>query len=109
MPAKKEVTIERIPDCCAHKTKERSLKEYKNLQNRLKRIEGQVRGLEKMLDENAYCIDIMNQVAAVNSALNSFNRVLMENHIRTCITRDIREDNEESVEELLKTLQKLMK
>ncbi len=98
-----------IPDCCCHKTRERSLKEYTDLKNRLKRIEGQVRGVIKMLDENAYCIDIMNQVAAVNSALNSFNKVLVANHMRTCVIKDIKEGNEESVEELLKTLQKIMK
>ncbi|MBR2188966.1 MAG: metal-sensing transcriptional repressor [Eubacterium sp.] len=99
----------RIPDCCSHKTKERSEKEYKALLNRLNRIEGQVRGIKHMLESNAYCIDIITQVAAVNSALNSFNKVLMANHIRTCVTRDIREGNEETVEELLQTLQKLMK
>ncbi len=98
-----------IPDCCAHKTKERSEKEYRALLNRLSRIEGQVRGIRNMLQNNAYCIDIMTQVAAVNSALNSFNKELMANHIRTCVTRDIRAGNEETVEELLQTLQKLMK
>ncbi len=94
---------------CCHKTKERSEKEYKDLINRLSRIEGQVRGVKGMLEKDAYCIDILTQVAAVNAALNSFSRVLLENHIKTCVTRDIRDGKEETVDELLVTLQKLMK
>lgn len=99
----------RIPDCCSHKSKERSLKEYKNLMNRLNRIEGQVRGVKNMLEKNAYCTDIMLQVAAITSALNSFNKVLLENHMKTCVIKDIREGNEETIDELLPVLQKLMK
>ena len=68
---------------CCHKTKERSEKEYKDLLNRLSRIEGQVRGLKRMVENEAYCPDILIQVSAVNAALNSFNRVLLANHIRT--------------------------
>lgn len=98
-----------VPDCCTHKTKERSEKEYRDLLNRLNRVEGQVRGIRRMLEENAYCTDIIMQVAAANAALNSFNRVLLSNHIRTCVEKDIREGNEETVEELLRVLQKLMK
>ena len=95
--------------CSCHKTKERSEKEYKDLIHRLNRIEGQVRGIKGMVEKDAYCPDILVQVAAVNAALNSFNKVLLDNHIRTCVTNDIREGKEETVEELLKTLQKLMK
>lgn len=96
-------------ECCNHKTKERSGKEYKDLICRLNRIEGQVRGIKGMVERDAYCTDILVQVAAVNAALNSFNRVLLSNHIRTCVTRDILEGKEETVDELLATLQKLMK
>jgi len=95
-------------DCC-HKVKERSEKEYKDLINRLNRIEGQVRGIKGMVERDVYCTDILVQVAAVNAALNSFNRVLLSNHIKTCVTRDIREGKEETVDELVQTLQKLMK
>jgi len=95
--------------CCCHKTKERSEKEYKDLLNRLSRIEGQVRGIKGMVEKDAYCTDILTQVAAVNAALNSFNRVLLENHIKTCVTRDILDGKEETVDELVATLQKLMK
>ena len=84
-------------------------KEFKDLMNRLKRIEGQVRGLQRMLDEDAYCPDILTQASAVNSALNSFCRVLLANHIRTCVSDDIRAGREETVDELMDTLQKLMK
>ena len=77
--------------------------------NRLKRIEGQVRGIQNMLEKNAYCTDILTQVAAVNAALNSFNKVLLADHIRTCVADNIREGNEEVVDELVTTLQKLMK
>ncbi len=93
-------------ECCTHKTKERSEKEYKDLLHRLNRIEGQVRG---MVERDAYCTDILVQVAAVNAALNSFNRVLLANHIKTCVTQDIREGREDTVDELLATLPKLMK
>ncbi|MBO5998770.1 MAG: metal-sensing transcriptional repressor, partial [Lachnospiraceae bacterium] len=89
--------------------KERTEKEYRDLMNRLKRIEGQVRGIEKMLENNAYCTDILTQVQAVTSALNSFNRVLLSEHVKTCVADNIRSGNEEVVDELVDVLQKLMK
>ena len=98
-------------DCCAcsEKHKERSPEEYKDLINRLSRIEGQVRGIKAMVERGAYCPDILVQTSAVNSALNSFSKVLLSNHIRTCVRNDIREGNDEVVEELVTTLQKMMK
>lgn len=96
-------------ECCCHKTKERSEKEYKDLIHRLNRIEGQIRGIKGMVEKDAYCTDILTQVAAVNAALNSFNKVLLANHIKTCVTRDIKEGKEETVDELVSTLQKLMR
>ena len=96
-------------ECCNNKTKERSEQEYKDLLHRLNRIEGQVRGIKRMVEQDAYCTDILVQVAAVNAALHSFNRVLLANHIKTCVIQDIKEGREETVEELLATLQKLMK
>ena len=95
--------------CCSHKTKERSEKEYKDMIHRLNRIEGQIRGIKGMVERDAYCTDILVQVAAVNAALNSFNKVLLANHIKTCVTNDIREGREETVDELVTVLQKLMK
>lgn len=95
--------------CCCHKTKERTEEEYKKLLNRLSRIEGQIRGIEKMVENDAYCTDILVQVSAVNAALNSFNKELLANHIRTCVANDIREGKEETIDELVVTLQKLMK
>ena len=95
--------------CCCHSSKHRSEKEYKDLMNRLSRIEGQVRGIKGMLEKDAYCPEILVQVSAVNAALNSFNKVLLANHIRTCVAYGIRAGNEDVVDELLKTLQKLMK
>ena len=94
---------------CCHKTKERPDKEYKDLLNRLSRIEGQVRGIKKMVESDAYCTDILIQVSAVNAALNSFNKVLLANHIRSCVAQDIREGKDETIDELVDTLQKLMK
>ncbi len=91
------------------KTKERSEKEYRDLMNRLKRIEGQVRGIQSMLENNAYCTDILVQVTAVNAALNSFNKVLLANHVRTCVADNIRQGNDEVIDELVTLLQKLMK
>ena len=95
--------------CCSGKTKEREDKEFKDLMNRLKRIEGQVRGVENMLENDAYCTDILVQVSAITSALNSFNKVLLANHMKTCVADNIREGNDEVIDELVCTLQKLMK
>ena len=102
------------PRCCCQcedsgKTKERTQQEYKDLIHRLNRIEGQVRGIRGMVEKDAYCTDILVQVAAVNAALNSFNKVLLANHIKTCVTRDIRDGKEDTVDELVAVLQKLMK
>ena len=77
--------------------------------NRLSRIEGQVRGVKGMVENDAYCVDILTQVSAITSALNSFNKVLLANHIKTCVANDIREGKDEKVDELVVTLQKLMK
>lgn len=95
--------------CCSHKSKERSEKEYKDLIHRLNRMEGQIRGIKGMVEQDAYCTDILVQVSAVNAALNSFNKVLLSNHIKTCVTRDILEGKEDTVDELVATLQKLMR
>lgn len=91
------------------KTKDRTEKEYKDLMNRLSRIEGQIRGVKGMVEKNAYCTDILIQVSAINAALNSFNKVLLANHIKTCVTCDIKNGKEETVDELVTILQKLMK
>ena len=94
---------------CCHKTKERSQEEYKSLQNRLNRIEGQVRGIRNMLEKDAYCPDILVQVAAAGAALNSFSKELLATHIRTCVADGIRQGDDAVIDELVTTLQKLMK
>ena len=81
----------------------------KKLLNRLRRIEGQVRGLQAMVEADAYCNDVLTQSAAVNAAINAFNRELLAEHLRTCVTRDLKNGHEEIVDELAATLQKLMK
>lgn len=95
--------------CCSHKTKKRDDTEYTDLIHRLNRIEGQVRGVRRMVEEDAYCVDILTQVSAITAALNSFNKVLLANHIRTCVADEIRDGHDEVIDELVKTLQKLMK
>ena len=95
--------------CCCHKTKKRDEQEYKKLINRLSRIEGQIRGIRRMVENDSYCNDILIQSAAVNAAVNSFNKELISSHIRGCVARDIREGHDEVIEELICTLQKLMK
>ncbi|WP_294430370.1 metal-sensing transcriptional repressor [uncultured Treponema sp.] len=94
---------------CSGKHKERDDKEYKDLMNRLKRIEGQVRGIEGMLENDAYCTDILIQVSAITSALNSFNKVLLANHMKTCVAEGIRKGDDSVIDEFVVTLQKLMK
>ena len=91
--------------CCSHKTKERSEEEYKKLIHRLNRIEGQIRGIRGMVENSAYCTDNLMQLSAVNAALNAFNKELLANHIRTCVADDIRGGKEETVDELVNTLQ----
>lgn len=95
-------------DCCL-RTKERTPEEYKKLIHRLNRIEGQIRGIRGMVEKGVYCPDILVQSAAVTAAMNSFNRALLSDHIRTCVARDIRDGKDETIDELLNVLQKLMK
>ena len=95
--------------CPCHKTKERSEEEAKQLIHRLNRVEGQIRGIRGMVEKNAYCTDILVQVAAANAALNAFTRELLATHIRTCVAQDIRDGKDDTIDELVNTLQKLMK
>ena len=93
--------------CCRHK--DRTPEEYKALLHRLNRIEGQVRGIRGMLEKDAYCVDILVQVAAANSALNSFSKELLAQHLSTCVAQDLRSGSEEKLDELLRLLPRLMK
>lgn len=95
--------------CCCKKKKERSEEEYKSLIHRLSRIEGQIRGIKGMVENNAYCTDILTQVSAASAALNAFTKELLSNHIKTCVARDIKDGKDETIDELVTTLQKLMK
>lgn len=97
--------------CCGgtEKTTIRTEEEKRKLQNRLKRIEGQVRGLQAMIERDAYCYDILTQSAAVNAAMNAFNKEILAHHIEGCVARDIREGKDEVIDELVTILQKLMK
>ena len=94
---------------CTGKTTDRSEEERKKLIHRLNRIEGQIRGIRGMVEKDAYCADILIQSAAVNAAVNAFNKELLAHHIRGCVARDIREGKNEVIDELVATLQKLMK
>lgn len=95
--------------CCGTRHKKRTEAEQKALLTRLRRIEGQIRGLEKMVENDAYCPDILVQSSAATSALNSFNKVLLGCHIRSCVAEDIRAGKDETVDELCELLQRLMK
>ncbi len=94
---------------CLSRKKVRDEKEHKDLLNRLSRIEGQIRGLRKMVEEDAYCVDIITQTQAASSALNSFSKELLSRHIKTCVTEDIKAGESESVDELCALVAKLMK
>ena len=95
--------------CCEQKKKERSPEEFNKLIHRLNRIEGQIRGIRNMLENDAYCPDILIQSAAVNAAVNAFNKELLASHIRSCVANDIRAGHDEVIDELVSTMQKLMK
>jgi len=96
-----------MDNCC--KTTVRDPEEVRKLMNRLSRMEGQIRGIRNMLENDAYCNDILIQSAAVTAAMNAFNRELIASHLRSCVARGLREGNEEVIDELVVTLQKLMK
>lgn len=98
----------KVCECCGKRT-DRSDEERKKLIHRLNRIEGQIRGIKGMIEKDAYCTDILIQSAAVNAAVNAFNKELLANHIRGCVARDIREGKDDVIDELVATLQKLMK
>lgn len=98
-----------MSECCDIKHKYRTPEDLTALKNRLSRIEGQVRGVKKMLENDAYCIDIMTQVEAIRAALNSFNKELLSDHLSTCVKENIKNGNDEVISELAAALQKLMK
>ena len=95
--------------CCCERNTVRSEEERRKLINRLNRIEGQIRGIRGMIEKDAYCTDVLTQVAAANAALNAFTKELLASHIRTCVAEDIRAGKDETIDELVSTLQKLMK
>ncbi len=97
-----------MSDCCTRK-KERSEEEKKLLENRLNRIEGQIKGIKNMLQNDTYCPEILVQVSAVNAALNAFNRELLSEHLHSCVVTDIQNGNAEAVEEFTVLLKKLLK
>ncbi|AEE17279.1 metal-sensing transcriptional repressor [Treponema brennaborense] len=104
-----ENATECTKECCTCRKKHRDTAEFTDLIHRLSRIEGQIRGIRGMVENDSYCVDILTQVSAAQSALNAFSRELLGNHIKTCVADDIRSGKTETVDELVKTLQKLMK
>ena len=103
---------EEMEGCCPHcsgKHKERDEKERKDLMNRLKRIEGQVRGIRRMVEDDRYCVDIMTQVSAIQAALGAFNKELLSEHIKSCVVHDIREGDDAVVDELVTLLAKMVR
>ena len=96
-------------NCCSEKKTLRSQEERKKLMNRLSRIEGQIRGIRGMIEKDAYCADILTQSAAVSAAVNAFNKELLASHIHSCVADKIRGGDDQVIDELVATLQKLMK
>ena len=110
-PAAADTGTDPHPGCACHagRKKHRSTAEERDLINRLNRIEGQIRGIKKMLEADAYCPDVLTQVAAARCAMNSFAKVLLASHIRSCVIEDLEAGREETIEELVDTVQKLLK
>lgn len=110
-PAEVDTGTDPHPGCACHagRKKHRSTAEERDLINRLNRIEGQIRGIKKMLEADAYCPDVLTQVAAARCAMNSFAKVLLASHIRSCVVEDLEAGREETIEELVDTVQKLLK
>ena len=97
-----------MKECVCHKQKHRSEEEHKKMLNRLNRIEGQVRGVKRMVEEDAYCVDILTQVSAIQAALKAFSTELLSDHIKTCVAEDIMEGNNEVIDELLGVVKKMI-
>ena len=110
-PAAAEAGTDPHPGCACHagRKKHRSTAEERDLITRLNRIEGQIRGIKKMLEADAYCPDVLTQVAAARCAMNSFAKVLLASHIRSCVIEDLEAGRKETIEELVDTVQKLLK
>lgn len=104
-----EQMSEDVCPTCSHRKKLRGQDEKKKLLNRLRRIDGQVRGLERMVESDAYCPDILVQASAVNSAMNGFCKELLAEHLRSCVVEDIKAGREDTIDELVELLKKLMK
>lgn len=102
-------TTEKKCKHCTAKTKQRSEEEYKKLMNRLNRIEGQIKGLKNMLENNAYCPDILVQSSAASAALNAFSKELLTSHLHSCVVNEIRSGNDDVIDELAETLQKMLR
>ncbi len=98
-----------MSECCCEKKTVRSEEQRRKLINRLSRLEGQIRGIKGMVENDAYCTDILTQSAAAGAAINAFNRELLNSHIRGCVATDIREGHDEVIDDLVHTLYKLMK
>lgn len=105
----KEKTVSEEACHCSDKKKLRTEAETKDMTHRLSRIEGQVRGVKAMVEDDRYCVDILTQVSAIQSALNSFSRCLLSSHIKSCVVDNIRAGDDEIVDELCATIQKVMK
>jgi DNA-binding FrmR family transcriptional regulator len=91
------------------KTTNRHEELKKKLINRLNKIEGQIRGLKKMIEEDSYCDDILTQISASKGALNGVSKLVFENHLKNCLVRDIKENKEETIDELLITIERMLK
>ncbi|MDX9757750.1 MAG: metal-sensitive transcriptional regulator [Bacteroidota bacterium] len=80
-----------------------------NLTSRLNRIEGQVRGVKRMIDEDVYCDDVLNVIASIQSALNGVGTLLLENHLKSCVVEQLRDNDPEIMDELMQTIRRMMK
>ena len=94
---------------CIERKKKRTPEEQEKLLRRLRKVEGQIRGIGKMVENDAYCPDILIQVSAATSALNSFNKELLACHVKSCVSEDIKAGNDAAIDEFVTILQKLMK
>lgn len=99
----------RVCPCCSERRKKRTPEEQKALLVRLRKVEGQIRGIQKMVEEDRYCPDILMQVSAVNCALSAFNKLLLARHIRECVVDDIQNGDDETIDELCNVIERLMK
>ena len=94
---------------CHHRKTHRGLEDIKLINNRLNRIDGQIKGIKKMIKEDVYCNDVLIQLLAVEKAIRNLSNIILEDHLYTCITDDLEDGKLESIDEIVSLFKRFNK